>query len=446
MASGRHDRGLRQALLLPAAVALLLAACAPRPAHALFGGGKKSPEAAMIEWLKSKGGEINAEITARNGGPRGTYATRAVPADGILAKIPMSAAIWFPAEYENFADLGARIAREVAKGAASDYAPYLDALPMARDPLHTISYESWPLEYVHLIQSDLMSRHISSTQEGTINYWAKNGVALLEDGVTLDLLKAALVTIATRYFGITHKGVSASVMIPLLDFANHYNDCTNYYEYRACDYRDDEPNRDDGRWDADKVGRDQLCCFWRAGANVTAGQELCNRYGYMAPDQAFFQYNFIMPDKPPKLSRVDEAHFSNDYIYGALAHAEPREFTGHVEALKEEMDRVASRIVALTAAAKAEAATPAAPSDRGGAVLRGLGALRLQRLDALETELTRLAGRVIEMEQEAASAAAPARPRGARGGGKPKAGGGGGEGAGEVEGSGRGSGDGAGEL
>jgi hypothetical protein len=223
MAVRSRDRGswgLRQALLLPAAVALLLAACAPRPALASLFGGKKAPETTMIEWLKEKGGEVgtvgvpvalcgrvpsgptrahgpnlaaaaphragalkgsaparpprprptpnpspvpplpqfNVEITARAGGPRGTYATRDVPADGLLARIPMKAAIWFPAEYDSFADLGASVAREAAKGAASPYAPYLDALPMVRDPLYTVSYESWPEEYLHLIQSELMVR------------------------------------------------------------------------------------------------------------------------------------------------------------------------------------------------------------------------------------------------------------------------------------------------
>lgn len=47
------------------------------------------------------------------------------------------------------------------------------------------------------------SRHISSTQEGTATYWAKNGVELLQDGVTLDRLKAALVTVGDAWGSLT---------------------------------------------------------------------------------------------------------------------------------------------------------------------------------------------------------------------------------------------------
>jgi len=79
-------------------------------------------------------------------------------------------------------------------------------------------------------------------------------------------------------------------MIPVLDFANHQESCTNYYEYLPCAYSDVQVEAEGGRqfnpkWSPDSVDRDELCCFWRAGRDVKAGEELCNRYGYMAPDQ-----------------------------------------------------------------------------------------------------------------------------------------------------------------
>jgi len=205
---------------------------------------------------------------------RGIYATEDVKQGAVLAKIPMSGAIWFPADYSDFAELGAIVAREVVKGADSRHAPYLAALPMAREALHTISFETFPTEYVHLIQNELMVRgligvgarawggrallcdegewkraplearvvkavvsclskicekqtagpltvathnlpladrqpnntrhapydaqtsHITNTQSGTLNYWGAQGVELLRDGVSLDRLRAALVTVS----------------------------------------------------------------------------------------------------------------------------------------------------------------------------------------------------------------------------------------------------------
>jgi hypothetical protein len=79
-------------------------------------------------------------------------------------------------------------------------------------------------------------------------------------------------------------------MMPLLDFANHHTICSNYYEYRACSFSDargaaEGVTKNDPQFAADSVEQDELCCFWRAGEDIKEGQELCNRYGYMAPDQ-----------------------------------------------------------------------------------------------------------------------------------------------------------------
>jgi hypothetical protein len=81
-------------------------------------------------------------------------------------------------------------------------------------------------------------------------------------------------------------------MMPLLDFANHYNVCSNYYEYRACTFSDSlaektGASKNDPEFAADSVEQGELCCFWRAGEDIKEGDELCNRYGYMAPDQVW---------------------------------------------------------------------------------------------------------------------------------------------------------------
>jgi hypothetical protein len=66
----------------------------------------------LIAWLKA------AEQCKPNPPCHHTFTStpQDVKQNGILAKIPMSAAIWFPASYGDFAELGATVAREVAKG------------------------------------------------------------------------------------------------------------------------------------------------------------------------------------------------------------------------------------------------------------------------------------------------------------------------------------------
>jgi hypothetical protein len=137
---GRGDRAWAAAALWLAALA-----CAPRPGACLFGG--KSPEAKMIDWMIQNGGEVrpprsrgppaarraaprprkrrpptraprrrrparraaprphlapppprqaNAVIETRGPlGVRGTWATKDIPRDGTIAKIPMNCSIWW---------------------------------------------------------------------------------------------------------------------------------------------------------------------------------------------------------------------------------------------------------------------------------------------------------------------------------------------------------------
>jgi len=60
------------------------------------------------------------------------------------------------------------------------------------------------------------------------------------------------------------------------------------------------------------------------------------------------------------------------------------------------MSRIKGRIELLTEGLAAEAVTPIAPTDRGGAVLAGLKVLRQLRLKALDNELKRLEQRIEE--------------------------------------------------
>jgi hypothetical protein len=125
------------------------------------------------------------------------------------------------------------VARE-ALNASSPYAPYLASMPTLRDARHTLSYESFPLAYLHLLQDGgplvgarvgawleegvgvgaedghaipgatlaaplprLQSAHIVEKRTATLRYWSTHGARLLRSGVTLEALRAALVTVGS---------------------------------------------------------------------------------------------------------------------------------------------------------------------------------------------------------------------------------------------------------
>jgi hypothetical protein len=83
-------------------------------------------------------------------------------------------------------------------------------------------------------------------------------------------------------------------MIPFLDLTNHHTNCTNHYTYLPCATpaaavaaaaaRTAPPERQAAAVDA--AEREELCLFWFAGRAVAAGEEVCNTYGHLTPDQA----------------------------------------------------------------------------------------------------------------------------------------------------------------
>jgi hypothetical protein len=186
---------------------LLAAAAAPRAGAAGGAAASASPEAAMAKWLIGMGAEVgvarlqrgrppdpiprplqlggvrprpparppaqlsarrarpiltrppqlNAAGEARDGGERGAYAARDIPAGGVIAKVPLAAGLFF-SNTSGFAELGAVVAAEAAKGASGRWGPYFATLPMARDPGHTLNFATFPPEYLHLLLSELMVR------------------------------------------------------------------------------------------------------------------------------------------------------------------------------------------------------------------------------------------------------------------------------------------------
>jgi hypothetical protein len=73
-------------------------------------------------------------------------------------------------------------------------------------------------------------------------------------------------------------------MIPVYDLLNHANGCKTYAAAEPC------PEASDA---AGGNGRREQCCVIRAGAPVAKGGEVCNTYGWLAPDHMAFHYGFL---------------------------------------------------------------------------------------------------------------------------------------------------------
>lgn len=367
-------------------------------------GEAATPEQAFLQWLEQNGCQHSVAIrTPPGGGERGAFAGARILPRGLVARIPMRLAVMFPPDYVAKEQLAILLAREAA-GRGGELSRYLhpSILPMLFDRHHTVTYETFPQEYLHLANSQEMVDLINKSQQQTVDLWRQSEEGMAVAGLTFDQLKAAQNTIASRALSVFTEGDKPQlVMVPLMDMANHRSNCTTTLNYGGCS----------GPGGPGRAPPGGLCLYWRAGPEGFAeGEELCINYahGSLTPDKAFFEYGFILGDDPPALSRMDMAGFPWE-------DAEVEEFDGTVSALEKELMRVRERIALLDGAEQEEAATLAAPSDPDGSVLSGLKALRLQRLVALRREAKRLSGR-IDFKRRAADAGAAGAGAAAGGG------------------------------
>lgn len=86
-------------------------------------------------------------------------------------------------------------------------------------------------------------------------------------------------------------------LIPLIDMANHRQDCPKHHiDVVACD-QVATSNKSAASSSKDASTRvlntTRLCVIWTAGADLSAGDEVCRSYGYLLPDRTFLQYGFI---------------------------------------------------------------------------------------------------------------------------------------------------------
>ncbi|KAI8475337.1 MAG: hypothetical protein J3K34DRAFT_456274 [Monoraphidium minutum] len=314
--------------------------------------------------------------------------------------------------------------------------------------------------------------YVLTRQNETATFWAQQGSGLTLEGFSLDHLKAGVTTglgrarrlgragagvqgvggrskagrgaqarpPASNGSGVCHvrggggggRGEFNAALVPILELANHRNDCNNTcgvlriregrgadggYEILPCAERPDawaalSMDEFDARLDATE--RSELCFFQTAGVALKAGDEVCLRYHHLAADDAFFEYGYIPPEPPsapPLLSRMDGGSFSAEEGNWVPWDAPPP-FDGPLEAVESELRRVsvlAARLERTTAAAAA-APRPAA-ADAGGAMLRGVLDLNRRRAAALRAEAARLRARAGELGGGGGGAARAAAER-----------------------------------
>ncbi|GBF99152.1 hypothetical protein Rsub_12119 [Raphidocelis subcapitata] len=302
-----------------------------------------------------------------------------LPAAILLLQMLLSAQAADTDVIQWLADSGAHavaewVARE-ALNASSPYAPYLASMPTLRDASHTLSYESFPLAYLHLLQDGgPLAAHIVDKRAATLSYWSAHGARLLRSGVTLEALRAALVTLTTRYFN----GPGQAALVPAYDLLNHVNGCGTFASTGPC---------------AAPAG--EQCVVIRTRVAVPKGAEVCNTYGWLAPDHALLHYGFLPgggsgSDGLPELSRIDRRGFKRTDL-AATEHAPHPRFNGTLADLPAERRRLAALLEQLRELEPLAAVQqPDASEDPDGGKLRLLLAWRRQRAAALEAEVARL--------------------------------------------------------
>lgn len=130
--------------------------------------------------------------------------------------------------------------------------------------------------------------------------------------------------ITTRYF----HAPGGAAMIPVLDLLNHMNGCQTFAVTEPCSGT--------GSGQQAQGSTAEYCCVIRTRTAVPKGHEVCNTYGWLAPDHIAFQYGFISPEglaeaagRAPALSRIDRQGFGRANMTSTdLAPPEP--FTGGI--------------------------------------------------------------------------------------------------------------------
>ncbi|KAF8055289.1 hypothetical protein HT031_006815 [Scenedesmus sp. PABB004] len=249
---------------------------APAQPLAACDAGAGDAWARMLCWMRLHGAKVNVEVrdvSAAEG--RAVFATADMQRGDLLAAIPLDltwshTAHGGAASYElSAANLWAMMAAQPP----SLLAPYFDALPRRDELVCPLAHAA--AEYLPLLQSAPAEHFVAAYQQRLRDFWASHADTLqgAAPGMTREDLIYARALMSTRLFAHGSRG---ELLIPLLDMANHRNDCPHTLSTEPC------PG-DDAR----------ECLMWRAGDAVRAGGEVCNQYQHLLQDRSVLQYGFM---------------------------------------------------------------------------------------------------------------------------------------------------------
>eukprot|EP00877_Chromochloris_zofingiensis_P009290 jgi/Chrzof1/4614/Cz14g20020.t1 len=328
-------------------------------------------EQLLLDWVITGGGYLAVDIGRKSQGFRGLIAKSHVKSGDVVASIPVKRCLPLPVEEASFSEVALALTREMIR-TDSEYSPYLRTLPRGAD-MAAISYETIPLDYLPLIESEPVGKYIMELQQTLTTFWVSNAFDLVNEGITVESIKHSLALITTRIFSIN----GSTYTVPVLDMGNHYNHCQNFYYLSACM----DPTQG-------------MCITLEAGKDISQGDEVCLDYGYLTPDAALLNYGFL---STPDASSTSELHSidRHDFTYEQLHDPRPKTrlpaFSGTEQQMRAEIAHLQQLLAKLRSHNSiVDAGWPLSPNDPTGAVLSLLKEWRMLRQSAIEAETQRL--------------------------------------------------------
>jgi hypothetical protein len=319
---------------------------------------------------------VNVKILEQPGVGRYTVAARDIKEGDVLAAIPPELCFAHgPGETDEIAAV--RLLAEL-QDPNSKFKPHLATLPRKGQ---TRSLVTVPDTYLPLIQHSGLEKNVMKIKENMRRFWESHQDGLISvpvpDNVTLRDLEYALDLFNNRMFD---NGDEGGIMLPVLDMANHYNNC---------------PHTIHGPEDTPcKPGSKDLCVIWRAEADVSAGEEVCYAYlSYMLQDSSLLQYGFLQGgDVANEMSGVDLPGVDPTAVWELQEEGKNAPFTGSEEELIEEQARLRRLYTRLEYVDRKfrPIIQPDPDLDADGSFLEQMWEWRRQRMAAISKEIIRI--------------------------------------------------------
>ncbi|KAF6258740.1 hypothetical protein COO60DRAFT_1517225 [Scenedesmus sp. NREL 46B-D3] len=269
---------------------------------------------------------------------------------------------------------------------ASPWRPYWDVLPANGS---VFSYYNMPLQYLPLLQHAATEKSIADMRGDIAAFLQDNPDILAKAKMTSGDVLHVLSLIATRVFELHTEG---AFMIPFVDLAKHHKACTNRLAVHRCGPIHATPS---ASHDAAVTSSNDLCIYWKAGADTAPGEEVCLAQAYLLPDRALLQRGFVLKAEL-ELSAVDRHDLpaaERPWEYRLEEQGPPPPFAGTPKQAAAEAERLTELAAALVEGDAAAAATQPAPGDEAGLLLGMLRRWRQQRQQAVAAAVETLKAR-----------------------------------------------------